>query len=115
MSEQNPEMWTVQFNAMVAKRVGELTNILVQAESGGQQQDPLVALKSRELDLKAMDLQRKSQEFETEEQRKQNEIMIDTSIEQAKIDQARLGQQERIRVAEEKLDIARMKEMQRRN
>jgi len=115
MSEQDPEMWTVQFNAMVAKRVGELTNTLVQAEAGGQQQDPLVALKSRELDLKAMDLQRKSQEFETEEQRKQNEIMIDTSIEQAKIDQARLGQQERIRVAEEKLDIARMKEMQRRN
>jgi hypothetical protein len=106
----------VQFNAMVAKRVGELTNILVQAESGGQQQeDPLVALKSRELDLKAMDLQRKSQEFETEEQRKQNEIMVDTSIEQAKLDQQRMGQQERIRVAEEKLDIARMKEMQRRN
>ena len=115
MSEQNPEMWTVQFNAMVAKRVGELTNTLVQAESGSQQQDPLVALKSRELDLKAMDLQRKSTEFETEEQRKQNEIMVDTSIEQAKLDQQRMGQQERIRVAEEKLDIARMKEMQRRN
>jgi hypothetical protein len=62
-----------------------------------------------------MDLQRKSEEFETEEQRKQNEIMVDTSIEQAKLDQQRMGQQERIRVAEEKLDIARMKEMQRRN
>lgn len=115
LAEVDPEAWTVQYNAMVAKRVVELTSTLVQAEAGGQQQDPLVALKSRELDLKAMDMQRKAQEFETEEQRKQNEIMVDTSIEQAKLDQARIGQQERIRVAEEKLDIARMKEMQRRN
>ena len=113
LSEQDPEAWTVQYNGMVAQRVVELTSSLVNMEGG--QQDPLVALKSRELDLKAMDMQRKAQEFETEEQRKQNEIMVDTSIEQAKLDQARIGQQERIRVAEEKLDIARMKEMQRRN
>ena len=115
LAEVDPEAWTAQYNAMVAKRVVELTTKLVQAEAGSNQQDPLVALKSRELDLKAMDMQRKSTEFETEEQRKQNEIMVDTSIEQAKLDQARMGQQERIRVAEEKLDIARMKEMQRRN
>ncbi len=113
LSEMDPEAWTVQFNAMVAKRVVELTANLVQMEGG--QTDPLVALKNRELDLKAMDMQRKSQEFETEEQRKQNEVMIDTSIEQARLDQAALGQRERIRVAEEKLDIARMKEMNRRN
>jgi len=113
LSEMDPEAWTVQFNAMVAKRVVELTASLVQMEGG--QTDPLVALKNRELDLKAMDMQRKSQEFETEEQRKQNEVMIDTSIEQARLDQAALGQRERIRVAEEKLDIARMKEINRNN
>ena len=113
LAETNPEAWTVQYNAMVAQRVVELTTNLVQMEGG--QQDPLVALKSRELDLKAMDMQRKSNEFSMEEQRKQNETMIDTSIEQARLDQAAQGQAERIRVAEEKLDIARMKEMQRRN
>jgi len=113
LSEMDPEAWTVQYNAMVAKRVVELTASLVQMEGG--QTDPLVALKNRELDLKAMDMQRKSQEFETEEQRKQNEVMIDTSIEQARLDQAALGQRERIRVAEEKLDIARMKEINRNN
>ena len=38
--------------------------------------------------------------------------MIDTSIEQARLDQASTRvNRERIRVAEEKLDIARMKEM----
>ena len=60
-------------------------------------------------------MQRKSNEFEMEEQRKQNESMIDTSIEQAKLDQAAQGQRERIRVAEEKLDIARIKEINRRS
>ena len=40
--------------------------------------------------------------------------MIDTSIEQARLDQAAQGQRERIRVAEEKLDIARIKEINSR-
>ena len=114
LSEQDPEAWTVEFNAMAAKRIVELTTSIINAESGGQQQDPLVALKNRELDLKAMDLQRKTGEFETEEQRKQNELMIDTSIEQARLDQAAQGQRERIRVAEEKLDLARIKEINSR-
>jgi hypothetical protein len=114
LSQLDPEAWTVEFNAMAAKRIVELTTSIINAESGSQQQDPLVALKNRELDLKAMDLQRKTGEFETEEQRKQNELMIDTSIEQARLDQAAQGQRERIRVAEEKLDIARIKEINSR-
>ena len=108
LSEVDPESWTVQFNAMVAKRVVELTTMLVGAEGG--QQDPLVALKSRELDLKAMDMQRKSQENSVEEQRKQNELMMDSSLEQERLRQLQQGQRERIRIAEEKLDIARIKE-----
>ena len=108
LSEVDPESWTVQFNALVAKRVVELTTMLVGAEGG--QQDPLVALKSRELDLKAMDMQRKSQENSVEEQRKQNELMMDSSLEQERLRQLQQGQRERIRIAEEKLDIARIKE-----
>jgi len=113
LSNVDPEAWTVQYNAMVSQRVVELTTNLVQMEGG--QTDPLVALKSRELDLKAMDMQRKATENQVDAERKQNELLIDTSIEQARLDQARFGQQERIRVAEEKLDIARMKEQNRRN
>ncbi len=113
LSEVNPEAWTVNYNARVAQRVVELTANLVQMEGG--QTDPLVALKNRELDLKAMDMQRKSNEFSVEEQRKQNETMIDTSIEQARLDQSAQGQRERIRIAEDKLDIARLKEANRNN
>jgi len=108
LSQVDPEAWTVEFNALVAKRVVELTSMLVGAEGG--QQDPLVALKSRELDLKAMDMQRKSQENSVEEQRKQSELMMDASLEQERLRQLQQGQRERIRIAEEKLDIARIKE-----
>jgi hypothetical protein len=113
LSNVDPEAWTVQYNAMVSQRVVELTTNLVQMEGG--QQDPLVTLKNRELDLKAMDMQRKANENQVELERKQNELLIDTSIEQAKLDNSQMGQQERIRIAEEKLDIARMKEQNRRN
>ena len=36
----------------------------------GAKQDPLVALKQRELDLRAMDMQRKAQETMMQEERK---------------------------------------------
>ena len=45
---------------MIAQRVAEITTQLAQGEAMGQQKDPLVALKERELDLKAMDLTKKS-------------------------------------------------------
>ena len=47
---------------MVAKRVAEITTQLAQEEATGQKGDPLVQLKQRELDLRAMDMQRKAQE-----------------------------------------------------
>jgi hypothetical protein len=59
MQQQDPDGFRVVFNSMIAKRVAKLTQILVQSE-GGPQQDPLVALKQRELDLKALDIQRRA-------------------------------------------------------
>jgi hypothetical protein len=61
MNQQDPDGFQVVFNSMVAKRVAELTKMLIEAE-GGPQQDPLVALKQRELDLKALDIQRRANE-----------------------------------------------------
>jgi hypothetical protein len=59
MQQQDPDGFKVIFNSMIAKRVAELTQILVQSE-GGPQQDPLVALKQRELDLKSIRHSKKS-------------------------------------------------------
>ena len=61
LEQQDPEHFRMQVDALIAKRVNELTMQLIQEENGSQQQDPLVALKQRELDLKAMDIQRRSQ------------------------------------------------------
>ena len=62
-AQTDPKGLKVLFDSMVAKRVAEITMQLAQEESGmTQKQDPLVQLKQRELDLRAMDLQRKAQE-----------------------------------------------------
>ena len=47
---------------MVAARIGEITVELAQQEATSAGRDPLVELKQRELDLKALDLQRKAEQ-----------------------------------------------------
>ena len=61
----NPEEFAKQFESAVAERIVVLTDELVNQEMqflGQQNQDPLVMLKQRELDLKAQDIARKAQE-----------------------------------------------------
>ena len=65
LQQSNPEEFELQFAAAVADQVVILTNELVTQEAqflSQQNQDPLVMLKQRELDLKAQDIQRKAQE-----------------------------------------------------
>jgi len=94
---------------MIANRVAQLTMELAQSEAMGQQQDPLVALKQRELDLRAMDLQRKSEESMMNMEIKENEIEEKLDLEKMKLENNEDQAAERIRVAEEKLEIARAK------
>ena len=107
--QSDPQGAQIQINAMIARRVAELTIELAQSEAMGQQKDPLVALKERELDLKAMDLQRKvEQDFNNNEIR-ENEIDERLDIEKMKLENNEDQAAERIRIAEEKLEIARRK------
>jgi hypothetical protein len=82
---------------------------LAQAEAMSQQKDPLVALKERELDLKAMDLQRKSEQDMNVNEIKENEIDERIDIERMKLENNEDQAAERIRIADEKLEIARKK------
>jgi hypothetical protein len=75
----------------------------------GQKQDPLVMLKQRELDLRAMDMQRKSEESMMNMDIKENQIEEQLDIEKMKLENNEAQAAERIRVAEEKLDIQRQK------
>jgi len=78
MEQQDPEGFNQMAASQIAKRITVLTQQLVQ-EEGGQQQDPLVALKQRELDLKAMDIQMraKREEAKLEQQQEQFEDRLD--------------------------------------
>jgi hypothetical protein len=61
LEQQNPEQFMAMAASQIAKRINILTTQLIQEEMGSQQPDPLVQLKQRELDLKAMDIQMRAQ------------------------------------------------------
>ena len=111
MSQQDPDGFRVIFNSMIAKRVAELTQNLVASE-GGPQQDPLVALKQRELDLKALDIQRRAQESIDDMMRKEGEFDEKIDVEKMKLEQQEEQAAARIRVAQEKINVAREKNRQ---
>ena len=106
MAKQDPAGFEIQFNSMVAKRIAELTTQLIQAEGGTQQQDPLVALKQRELDLKAMDIQRRAQETQQDLERKEIELEEKYDIERMKMENQEEQAAERMKVAKDKLKLA---------
>ena len=110
--QSDPQGAQIQINAMVARRVAELTLELAQSEAMGQQKDPLVALKERELDLKAMDLQRKAEQDLAGNEIRENEIDERLDIEKMKLENNEDQAAERIRIAEEKLELARLKKRQ---
>ena len=93
----------------MAETVNQLTEELVNLEMGNQKPDPLVQLKQQELDMRAMDIQRKSQEFAVEEQRKREEFEQTIDLDRMQREDSEAASKERIRVADEKLDVMREK------
>ena len=108
MLQQDPEGAEIRVASMIANRVATLTMEIAQSESMGQQ-DPLVALKQRELDLRAMDLQRKAEQDMVSNEIRENEIDEKLDIEKMKLENNEDQAAERIRIADEKLEIARKK------
>ena len=109
-AQADPQGFKVLFDSMVAKRVAEITTQLAQEEAGGQKPDPLVALKQRELDLRAMDMQRKAQETIMDQERKAMEFEDRLDLDKMKLESAEDQAEERIRIEEEKIDLNREKQ-----
>ena len=80
---------------------------MLKSEAMGQKQDPLVMLKQRELDLKALDLQRKAEQDMMSNEIRENEIDERLDIEKMKLENNEDQAAERIRIADAKVDIAR--------
>jgi len=70
LQQQDPQQFKIWYDAEVAKMAAQITQELVQREmaSNAQKQDPLVRIKQQEIDLKAMDLQRKENEMNFKQQ-----------------------------------------------
>ena len=108
-AQADPQGFQILFNSMVAKRIAEITTQLAQEEAGNQKQDPLVALKQRELDLRAMDMQRKAMETQQDQERRIDEFEERLDFDKMKLESAEDQAEERIRIAEEKIDLTREK------
>ena len=76
--------------SQIAKRINILTTQLIQEEMGSQQPDPLVQLKQRELDLKAMDIQMraKTNDEKLDQQQAQFEDRLDFDEEKLQVQSA---------------------------
>ena len=108
MLQSDPEAAEIRIASMIANRVASLTLELAQSESMSNK-DPLVTLKQRELDIKAMDLQRKADQDIVSNDIRMNEIEEKLDLEKMKLEDKQDQADERIRIADEKLDIARSK------
>jgi hypothetical protein len=114
LSKTNPQMFTVKMNGAIAQRTVELTAQLQQAEASGEQQiDPLVALKQRELDLKAMDLQIKQSNITTDNALNASQFKVDTLMTQQELEIKDRQSNDRLNIAKEKIQLAREKQNKR--
>jgi hypothetical protein len=104
-AQQNPEQYQVMFNNEVANRIAQLTNELAQAESemDGAKQDPLVMLKQRELDLRALDMQRKAQEAAVKIQNQDSQFEEKIDIDKMKLEQQEKSDAQKLALAQQKL------------
>ena len=104
----DPQGAQIAIDAMIANRISTLTQELAQQE-GMMQQDPLVQLKQRELDLKAIDIQRRAMEGAMNFDLRENEVEEKLDIEKMKLEQNQDQAEERIKVAKEKLKVQKDK------
>ena len=109
LSQRDPLKFEILTESMVAERVQALTEEIIEAEIASQGPDPIMALKQQELDLRAMDMQRRAGEFNQVEDRKRDEFEQNIDLDKMKREDAEKASKERIRVADEKLDIAAKK------
>jgi hypothetical protein len=114
LSKTNPQMFTVKMNGAIAQRTVELTAQLQAAEASGEQKvDPLVALKQRELDLRAMDLQIKQTNIATDNALNASQFKVDTLMTQQELEIKDRQSNDRLNIAKEKIQLAREKQNKR--
>ena len=106
MQQDNPQAFLVITESLVADKIAQLTSELQLLESSEEKTDPLIQLKQQEMDLRALDMQRKIQEFVDTEERKMGEFELKIDLDKMIREDSEEQGEERIRIAEEKLKVA---------
>ena len=109
LQKTKPQDFLTLTESLVADKIAQLTMELQSMEGSEQKKDPLVELKQQEMDLRALDMQRKIQEHVDKEERAMGEFNEKMDLERMKREDAEEASEERIRIAEEKINVAREK------
>ena len=106
MAEQNPEQFNIMFESEVAKVAARITQELVQTEAAtnAAKQDPLVRIKQQEVDLKAMDMQRKAEEIKFRQDQENQRVAARLDFDYDKLRQQDEQSDERLNIARQKLE-----------
>jgi len=106
LAQSDPEQFSIMFEAEVAKVAARITQELAQSEmqANAAKQDPLVRIKQQEVDLRAMDLQRKAEEtkFKADQENQRNAQRLE--FEYDRLAQQDQQSDDRLEIAEKKLE-----------
>ena len=105
LAQQDPQQFEIMFEAEVAKVAAQITQELVQTENASQnKEDPLIKIKQQEIDLRAMDLQRKAEEtkFRADQENQRAAQRLEFDYDRLATQDAQSD--ERLEIAREKID-----------
>ena len=106
LQQSDEDAFAIEFDSEVAKRQAKMTQELAQMETqfdAQKGQDPLIGLKQRELDLKAMDIQRKAVEEAKKMNFERNKFSAQQTLQEDKLNLNEELGKKRINIAEAKL------------
>jgi hypothetical protein len=109
--QQNPEamqMLQPAIERQAAMLIADMTEQYAQTlEPQEEQQDPLVAIRQQELQLKAADMERKSQEFEAKQGLEADRDAMDAQLANRRIELQEEALADKTRVAEDRVQTQR--------
>ena len=106
MQQADPTQFRIMYDAEVAKRAAQITQELVQGEmqQNAAKQDPLVRIKQQEVDLRAMDMQRKADETKFKQDQENQRAAERLDFEYDRLATQDQQSDERLEVARQKLE-----------
>ena len=106
LAQENPQAFQIIFDSEVAKKAAQITNELVQAEiqSNAAKQDPLIRIKQQEVDLRAMDMQRKAEETRMKQELENQKAGANLQFQYDKLQQQDEQSDDRLEIARQKLE-----------